>query len=242
MKKLLTLISILVILTSFKITSLSRKADKVLVFSLTKGYTHKSIPDGIALIQKLGKENSFAVDTTKNPELFTYNNLKKYSAVIFLSPTGEVFNDVQKAAFKKYINKGGNFVGIHAATDCLYEWSWYGKLVGAYFLSHPKIQKAELRVSDASHPATAGLPKVWEHTDEWYNFKSLSPDVKVLMTIDEKSYTGGAMGYHPMSWYHEFEGGRAFYTELGHTSECYTSDEAFKQHLLGGIKYAIGRR
>jgi type 1 glutamine amidotransferase len=240
MKKLVVLVLTVFVCTSFK-AERPKSPERILIFSLTKGFKHKSIPDGIKLIQKLGRENTFAVDTTTNSERFTYENLRRYSAVVFLSPTGEVFNADQKIAFKKYINKGGNFVGIHAATDCLYEWDWYGKLVGAYFQSHPKIQQATLSVVGA-HPSTSMLPNPWVHTDEWYNFKSFSPDVTVLMTLDEKSYTGGNMGYHPIAWYHKFEGGRVFYTELGHTSECYTSDENFAKHLLGGIEYAIGRR
>ena len=42
-----------------------------------------------------------------------------------------------------------------------------------------------------------------------------------------------------MAWYHNFEGGRSFYTELGHTDESYT-DPTYLKHLLGGIQYAIG--
>jgi type 1 glutamine amidotransferase len=144
---------------------------------------------------------------------------------------------------QNYIHHGGGFVGIHAATDCLYDWEWYGKLVGAYFMKHPKIQEASLHVIDGSHISTKGLPATWQHTDEWYNFKTISPDIKVLITVDEKSYTGGENGdKHPISWYQKFEGGRIFYTALGHTKEDYTTDALFKQHVVAGIKYALGRK
>jgi type 1 glutamine amidotransferase len=217
--------------------------DKVLIFSLTKGYHHASIAEGIIAIQKLGADNNFDVDTTTNPAKFTDADLKPYKTIIFLSPTGSFFNDEQKLALQNYIHKGGGFVGIHAATDCLFEWEWYGKLVGAFFTKHPKIQQANLMVTDQTNIATKMLPTTWPHTDEWYNFKDVNPDIKVLISVDEKSYTGGEMnGNHPIAWYHNFEGGRAFYTALGHTKEDFTTDTLFTQHLLGGIKYALGRK
>jgi type 1 glutamine amidotransferase len=216
-----------------------KKPAKILVFSKTLAYRHKSIKDGIAAIQRLGQQHRFAVDTTENVALFTPQNLKQYRAIIFLSPTGEFFNDEQKAAFQGYIRNGGGFVGIHAATDCLFEWEWYGKMVGAYFTDHPKVQPASLIVEDRAHLSTKHLPNPWKHTDEWYNFRNINPNIKLLLRVDEKSYTGGKNGeVHPMSWYHKFEGGRIFVTALGHTPECYTANDNFLQHLLGGIKYA----
>ncbi|GAB3419759.1 hypothetical protein GCM10027516_15600 [Niabella aquatica] len=210
--------------------------------SKTAGFYHTSIPAGIAAIQKLGVANNFEVDTTTDPAVFTTKRLKKYAAVIFLNTTGTLFNETQKEALQKYINSGGGFAGIHAATDTEYDWPWYNKMVGAWFADHPRQQVAKLVVKDKEHPATKHLPGVWERKDEWYNFKNINPDIKVLMTIDEKSYEGGKNGdFHPMAWYHNFEGGRVFYTGLGHTEESY-NDPLFLQHLLGGIKYAIGNK
>ncbi len=241
MKKL-TLLITLICLLGFKPED--KRPDRVLIFCLTKGYHHASIADGIVAIKKLGAENNFEADTTTNPEKFNDGNLKRYKALIFLSPTGTaLFNDSEKAALQKYIHNGGGFVGIHAATDCLYDWEWYGKLIGAYFLKHPKQQQAVMHVLDQNHISTKMLPAEWTHFEEWYNFKNVSPDIKVLITVDEKTYTGGEMGAtHPISWYHKFEGARVFYTELGHTKEDYTTDTLFNQHILGGIKYALGRK
>lgn len=224
--------------------SCSKKRDgkpRVLVFSKTAGFVHKSIPTGIAAIQKLGMENGFDVDTTKNAAYFHEDSLKRYAAVIFLNTTGNVLDYRQEAAFERYIQAGGGFVGVHAATDTEYDWKWYGRLVGAYFKSHPRIQKARFIVKDKNFPATEFLTdSVWERTDELYNFKEFNNDVNVLLTVDESSYEGGQNGaFHPMSWYHEYDGGRAFYTELGHTDESY-SEENYLKHLLGGIRYAIG--
>ena len=215
---------------------------KILVFSKTAGFRHSSIIPGKPAIIQLGNENGFAVDTTEDATLFTDAVLKQYNAIVFLNTTGDVLNNVQQVALERYIQSGGGFMGIHAATDCEYNWPWYGKLVGAYFKGHPKTQSAKLNVIDKSHISTAHLPDVWERVDEWYNFK-VAPkkeDVNVLVTIDESSYQGGENnGWHPMVWYHEFDGGRAYYTEFGHTDESF-KDPNYLKHILGGIKYAIG--
>jgi len=212
---------------------------KVLVFSKTKGFHHACIPVGVKAIMKLGEENKFDVDTTTDSKLFTYDNLKQYAAVIFMCTTGDVLDDTQQGEFEKYIRAGGGYVGVHSATDTEYNWQWYGDLVGAYFKSHPAQQNAVLHVVDPKFIATKHLPAEWNRFDEWYNFKYMAPNLHVLITIDEKSYKGGTMDdNHPMSWYHDYDGGRAFYTELGHTDESY-ADPLYLNHLLGGIKYAM---
>jgi cytochrome c len=221
--------------------SCSKRSGKarVLVFGKTAGYHHSSIPNGIAAIQKLGSENNFLVDSTTDATYFNDDSLKNYAAVVFMSTTEDVLNQYQQVAFERYIQSGGGFVGVHAATDTEYDWGWYTRLVGAAFVSHPAQQEAVLNIVDTSI-ATGHLPKQWKRKDEWYNFKKISKDIKVLITIDEKSYTGGINGdFHPMAWYHEYDGGRSFYTELGHTEESYV-DPLYLKHLLGGIQYAIG--
>ncbi len=224
----------------FKPDRRSAAKPKVLVFSLTKGYRHAAIKEGIVALQKLGQTNGFEIDTTESVSAFTKENLRKYKALVFLNPTGSnVFNEEQKAALQFYIRKGGAYVGIHAASDCNYEWEWYGKMVGGYFESHPKVQEAKLDIVQAKHPIVEDLPQPWLHKDEWYNFKSLNPKVNVLIKVDESSYQGGTMkNDHPISWCHEFEGGRIFYTALGHTKECY-SDPLFLKHLMAGLKWTM---
>lgn len=219
---------------------LTKSTPRVLVFSKTAGYRHSSIDTGKLALLKLGASNKFIVDTTEDAAKFTEANLKKYAAVVFLNTTGNVLNANQEAAFERFIQAGGGFAGIHSATDTEYDWIWYARLVGANFLSHPKIQPAKIIVTDKENPATKHLPAVWERTDEWYNFKNLNKDVHVLAKIDETSYEGGALGAdHPMAWYHEYDGGRSFYTEFGHTEASY-ADSNYLKHILGGIQYAIG--
>ena len=242
MKKYLSLLIVMAgLLTILSCDKKREGKPRVLVFSKTAGFVHSSIPAGIAAVEKLGQENGFDVDTTKNAAYFQDDSLKKYSAVIFLNTTGNVLDYRQEAAFERYIQSGGGFVGVHAATDTEYDWRWYGKLVGGYFQSHPRTQNAKFIIKDKNSPATEFFTDtVWQRTDELYNFKNLNPDVNVLITVDESSYEGGSNGsHHPMSWYHEYDGGRAFYTELGHTEESY-SEENYLKHLAGGIKYAIG--
>src|SRR5690606_17417224 len=148
---------------------------------------------------RLGAEHGFDVDTTTNSDWFHEDTLRKYAAVVFLSTTGDVLNHYQEVALERYIQSGGGFVGIHAASDTEYDWGWYGRLVGGYFKNHPKPQKARFVVTDGNHPAIQGLPGEFFYNDELYNFKKLSDDIKVLITVDESSYEGGENGeHHPM--------------------------------------------
>ncbi|MEY3738274.1 MAG: hypothetical protein RL544_1052 [Bacteroidota bacterium] len=236
--RLAILVIMIAVSAAVSATVKSPKHVKILVFFETKGFYHSSIPVAVAALQKLGQSNNMLVDTTSLSETFLQDNLQDYNAVVFMSTTGDVFNEAEQAAFKKYINNGGGFVGIHAATDTEYGWPWYNQLVGGYFKSHPKQQEAVLNVVDVNHKSTKHLPAQWKRFDEWYNFKDMQPGLHILMTIDEKSYQGGEMGeLHPMAWYHKFDGGKAFYTELGHTNESY-ADPLFLSHILGGIRYA----
>ncbi|MFC7762389.1 ThuA domain-containing protein [Catellatospora bangladeshensis] len=213
---------------------------KVLVFSKTAGFRHSSIPNGIAAIQALGTANGFTVTATEDAAQFTTANLAQYQAVIWLSTTGDVLDATQQTAFQSYIASGGGYVGIHAAADTEYDWSWYGGLVGAYFHSHPAIQNAQLRVEAPVNASTAHLPSTWTRSDEWYNYRT-NPraNVRVLMNLNEASYTGGNMGDHPITWCQAYGGGRAWYTGLGHTEASYT-DTNFTRMLLGGIQIAAG--
>src|SRR3954470_9932985 len=216
---------------------------RVLVFSKTAGFRHSSIGVGRAAIRKLGQENGFAVDTTEDAGAFTTKNLARYRAVVFLNTTGDVLDPAQQDDFERYIQAGGGYVGIHSATDTEYDWPWYGRLAGAWFNGHPgnpNVRKATYHVLDKTHASTIGFPDTVVREDEFYNFKSIDPTIRTLIEIDEKSYEGGTNGeHHPMSWYHDFDGGRAWYTNMGHTEATF-SEPLFLRHLLGGLRYAIG--
>lgn len=213
---------------------------QVLIYSKTKAFRHECIEPGREAIQSYFDLHGIKATVTEDSSLFTTEGLKKYDAVMFFQTTGNVLDSLQQIAFESYIKSGKGFIGVHAASDTEYDWPWYGQLVGSYFSNHPHIQSAALVKADTSHIACKHLPDRWTRTDEWYNFKSIPTDVDVLLTIDEATYQGGTHGAdHPMSWCHEFDGGRSFYTALGHTVESY-QDTLFLEHIRGGVMWVLG--
>ncbi len=238
-----------VILLALLISAFTSQAQKrVLIFSLTKGFHHNSIKEGTQFFFDLGKKQGFAVDSTTNPANFSEENLKKYNAVVWLSTTGDVLNPAQQANFERYIQAGGGYVGIHAASDTEYNWPWYNDLMGGYFASHPggkvsNVQKGKMITLDKTFPASAHFPETFEKTDEFYDFKSLKKDIlKFLVRVDESSYQMGKMGdFHPMAWYHEFDGGKAFYSNFGHTPETF-SEPLITEHFWQGLKWAMAEK
>lgn len=218
-----------------------KKSPRVLVFYKTAGYYHTCIPVGIEAFKKLGQENNIDFYFTKDSLDFNDKNLKKFGAVIFFNTTGNVLDENGQKAMENFIRSGKGFVGIHSAADTEYKWPWYNQLVGAWFKNHPEQQNAKMKVANQSFIATQDMPAEWTKLEEWYNFRDTHWDkTTTLVTLDEKSYTGGANGdFHPISWYQEFDGGRSFYTGIGHRDETF-GDPVYMKHLLGGIKYALG--
>lgn len=222
---------------------------KVLLFSKTAGWHHDSINAGVTAIQGLGKLHDFEVFWTEDANrVINDKELAKYKVVIFLLTTGDIFNDEQQAAFERYIKGGGGFVGVHSATDTEYDWAWYTKLVGYSFHIHPAPQTATIKVENPNFPGMDRFARRFLWTDEWYEFGPAHSDkLKLLLTVDESTYKTGAkwgvkegkgMGtVHPISWYQEYDGGRAFYTALGHIPAAY-SDASFLHHIYGGIYWA----
>jgi cytochrome c len=232
----------LLLLSSASLFTLTAQ-NRILVFSKTAGYRHSSIEVGKVFFQKMGADKGFAVDTTENASAFTEQNLKRYKCVVWLSTTGDVLNPMQQNAYERYIQAGGGFFGMHAASDTEYGWPWYGDLMGGWFDNHPSdpsnVQEGVHHIVDPKNPLTSFLPEPWVRKDEFYAYKKVVPHVKTLITIDEKSYKGGTMGdYHPMAWYHEFDGGRAFYTNMGHTEETFFEPLVY-QHVWAGLEWTM---
>jgi type 1 glutamine amidotransferase len=213
----------------------------VLAFSKTTGFRHDSITAALAALRRFAAEGRFRLVTTDDAGAFTDRRLARFEVVAFVLTTGDVLDAAQQRAFERYVRRGGGYVGIHSASDTEYDWPFYGRLVGAYFRNHPAIQAARVVVDDRSHPSTASLPRSWTRTDEWYNFRSPPPpSLKVLVRVDERTYSGGTMGVrHPITWCHDDLGGRAWYTAMGHTAASYR-DGRFLGHLLGGLRWAAG--
>src|SRR5690349_8515065 len=246
MKKRYKILIVLIVLATAAYFYFTRdtRVINVLVFSKTASFRHESIHDGIEAIRTLGKEHGFLVDTTESGASFNEKTLRKYNVIVFLNTTGDVLTEAQQLEMNRWVQAGGGFVGIHAAADTEYDWPWYGELVGAYFNGHPNdpnVRDATVKVMDKNHVSTKHLPDAWKRTDEWYNFKDIKSEINVLINLDETSYKGGTNGAnHPITWYRDFDGGRSWYTGLGHTSECY-KDKDFLEMLWGGIQYAAGQ-
>lgn len=217
---------------------------RVLAFSATAGYRHASIDAGLDALRALGAEHDFAVEATEDATRFRDETLESYAAVVFLNTTGDVLDSEQQAALERYVEGGGGFVGVHAASDTEYDWPWYGALVGAYFDGHPRVQQGTIEVVDPAHPSTTDLPEPWTLREEWYSFRDVRSDLRVLLELDESSYDlegAPSMGErHPIAWAREVGAGRSWYTGLGHRSETF-ADPTFRAHLLGGIVWAAGR-
>ena len=219
-----------------------QKNTNILVMTKTNGYRHNSINAGVPALWTMANEENWTITFTEDSTYFTSENLKQHQAIIFLNTTMDILGEEEQEAFEKYINNGGGFVGIHAATDTEYDWEFYKNMIGAQFKSHPKTQEAKMKVyKNDPHPAVAHLSDEWIKVDEWYNFKEALPSyANVLLELDESSYSGKRMGTkHPIAWYHVYEGGRIFYTGLGHTPESF-EDEKYLNHLREGIKWAAG--
>jgi len=220
----------------------------VLLFTMTQGYHHQSQLEGVAAMRTMAQKHFFTLDWQEDPAVFNDENLKKFQVIVFLSTTGDILNPEQKAAMERFIKSGKGFVGIHSASDTEYQWNWYTQLVGRSFHIHPVIQTAELQVIDRKFPGLERLPERFLWTEEWYEFgPENTKGLNYILAVDEKSYDpvadwgskkGTGMGkFHPMAWYHDFDGGRSFYTALGHTAADY-SDALFLEHVYGGIYWA----
>ncbi|HVD16309.1 MAG TPA: ThuA domain-containing protein [Actinomycetota bacterium] len=215
---------------------------RVLVFSKTTGFRHQSIPDGIGALRDIGAQLSLEVDATEDASRIADASLARYQAVVFLSTTGDLLDDDQKAALQRYVRAGHGWLGIHAAADAEYRWAWYAGLVGAQFRRHPAVQQATVVVDPIGRTLVGPVPQRWQRTDEWYDFRT-NPrgKVRVLATVDETTYTGGGMGAdHPIAWCHDYEGGRSWYTGMGHTNESF-KEPLFLAHLSAGVRYVTGQ-
>lgn len=230
------------------------KRPAILVFSKTNGFRHAdTIPVSNKLIAGFASEQRWGHFATENGAAFNKDILARFDAVIFNNVSGDVFTPDQRQAFKDYLANGGGFVGIHGSGgDFSYAWDWYvNDLIGSQFIGHtmdPQFPKATLRVEDAVHPATKGLPAAWTRSEEWYSFdKSVrAKGYNVLLTVDEASYEPkGMWGQdlrmgkdHPMVWWHCVGKGRALYSALGHKPEYYVEPE-HQAMLKGAISWAM---
>lgn len=228
-----------------------QKQFKALVVTTTNGWHHESLHAGVVALKQMAERNFFDAVLWENPAGFTDDYLKQFHVVIFLNTTGDIFKPEQQAVMERFIRSGKGFVGIHSASDTEYDWEWYTKLVGRMFHIHPTIQTAKLQVLDNSFPGLKELDgRLW--TEEYYEFTAPKTTGLIdVLSVDENTYNpkvqwgpkkGEGMGkVHPLAWYHNYDGGRSFYTALGHLPTNF-SNEAFLNHLYAGILWAATGR
>lgn len=238
-----------VVIFSLLLTSTVQAAQfNVLLFTKTAGWHHKSINKSVSAFEKMSKQYNFDYEWHEDANRINDKNLEKFDVIVFLLTTGDILNEAQQKSMERFIQSGKGFVGIHSASDTEYDWPWYKKLVGRNFVIHPVIQTAKLKVLKPEFPGLARMPASFLWTDEWYEFgKENIEGLTYILSVDEKTYSpkadwgkvkGSGMGeFHPIAWYHEFDGGRSFYTGLGHIGESY-NDQLIQEHLFGGMYWA----
>jgi type 1 glutamine amidotransferase len=225
----------------------------VLVYTKNgKGYVHENIPDAVASLRKLGKEQGFNVTVSDNPAVFTEGNIKQYTLLLFPSTNNDVFDtDAQRLAFRRYIEAGGGFVGLHSVLGTERNWKWFKNMMGGSFAWHPKFQRYKINVIDPTHPSVQGVPLVWEKEDECYFKKEMYPGIHVVMAHDLTSlnpnesekiklHAGAYEELYPAAWYHSYDGGTVWITALGHHKKDY-EDPAFLNHILQGIRFVASK-
>lgn len=230
------------------------KKVKVLVYTKNgKGYVHDNIANAVQCIQKLGQQHGFAVDVSDQPAVFTEDNLRQYTLLLFPSTNNDVFDtDAQRLAFRRYIEAGGGFVGIHSVMGTERNWTWFKRMLGGSFAWHPKFQKFAIEVIDPAHPSMQGLPRVWERNDEFYFAKEMSPGPTVILAGDLttlkqddlekiKTTAGSYTKLYPTAWYYNFDGGHTWCTTLGHDKQDYLTDTTFIRHIDQGIRYVAAQ-
>ncbi len=229
------------------------KKVKVLVYTKNgKGYVHENIPSAVICIQKLARQYGFKTDVSDDAAVFSEENLKQYSLLIFTSTNNDVFDtDAQRLAFRRFMEAGGGFVGIHSVIGTERNWPWFKMMLGGTFAWHPKFQKYKIQVIDPDHPSVAGLPKVWEKEDECYFQKEMYPGIRTLMAHDVSSldqtekekiaiHAGTFSSLYPAVWHQQYDGGNIWITALGHDKKDY-EDTLYVQHIFQGIKFVAGK-
>ena len=222
-------------------------APGLLLFSHSTGWRHDSIPAGVEALSALGEREGFRVTATEDPAVFSSDGLEGIAVVVLLNttsdatkPDGEWFVGERREAFQSFVEAGGGVVGVHGASDSHYEWDWYGAMIGGHFARHPQgTPEGELHVTDAADPSAEGLPASFARSDEWYYFDDFDPTTHLVVTLDPRSIGEADVNPNPISWRHDYEGGRVFYTAMGHTKESYR-DDLFLTHLAGGLRWAAG--
>ncbi len=238
---------------------------RLLVFTLARGFVHSAIPIGAEAVRIMG-EKTGAYETVISDDIgmFEPAKLKEFSAVCFMNNSGELFlppdlaeldeparkaalarDAALKASLMDFVLRGGGLAGVHAATDCFYEWPEFGELLGGYFNGHPWNERVGVKIDDPGSPICRAFGgKGFEIEDEIYQFREpYSRDrVRVLLSMD-RSITpekGDRTDEdYALAWIRRHEAGRIFYSAFGHRHEIFF-DPAQLEFLLAGLQYVLG--
>jgi len=224
--------------------SFARQPKRLLVVTVAKGFRHDSIPTVERVLQQLSeKSRSFTVDYARTDDELaaktTPQALRNYDGIVFAHTSGDL-PLVNRQAFLDWIKAGHAFIGTHSATDTFKGFPEYIDMIGGQFESHGPQVSVQCHLEDPNHPATKGLRTSFTVFDEIYLFSKFNrANVHVLLALDQHPNTKQP-GYYPLAWYRKYGKGRVFYTALGHRDDVLESDW-FRQHLLGGIQWALGQ-
>ena len=247
------LIVLFLLLTHLSGHAQNWKKVAVLVYTKNgKGYVHDNIPEAVKAVQRMGTQHGFRVDTTSQPTVFSEENLRQYTLIVFLNTNNDVFDsDAQRLIFRRYIEAGGGFVGVHSVLGTERNWLWFKQLMGGTFAWHPKFQPLKLTVLSSQHPSMEGVPATWEKSDECYFIKDMSPGPTVLLAHNLASLNpdetekitanrGAYTNLYPAAWTYAYDGGYTWCTSLGHDKKDYT-DPTFVNHLFQGIRFVASQ-
>lgn len=236
----------LLLLTAGSASPSQPSRSAVLIFSHTTGYRHDSIPDGIRAVSDIGRRGGLSIVASEDPAIFSAEGLSRFRVIVLLSsttdpnnPGSEWLTGDRRKALQQFVARGGGVLAIHAAADSHYHWPWYARLIGGRFASHPPgTPMGKVTITDPPHAAARGLPRTVERTDEWYYFQDVDPTSSLLATLDPASIGEKDVNPNPMAWTREVDGGRIFYTAMGHTRESY-SEPFFLRHLANGLDWVL---
>src|SRR5262245_45768764 len=215
---------------------------RVTMLTATAGFRHDSIAVARETMTTLAARSggAFAVSAADDVTSMTPALLSSTDVLMFALTSGELpFSATQKDAIVSFVNNGGGFIGVHSATDTLYDWPDYGRIVGAYFKEHPWTREATIMVEDRAHPIHAGLPATLRLNEEYYTFRqNPRPSVHVMLSLDAGSV--GADGDYPLAWTQAIGRGRSYYNALGHFDATWR-DSAFQSQITNAIRWVANK-
>ena len=237
-------------------------AQSILHYTETSGFDHQTRMQSLAMFQDIAAQHGLTVvDDQDGSNFDDLAVLQQFAVVVFSNTSGDAILDPQQRAnFEAYVNGGGSYLGIHAASDTYRHstanggntgtWDFYAELVGASVQQNPNhVSGTPVYAMQhlAPHASTASLPDPWVKAEEYYYWENgyYRPDnitvLEVEETVGPNNQVNSYDAARPMSWYRTHtQGGRIFYTALGHAASNYTSDTLFRAHIRDAILWCLG--